>query len=393
MRAFLSFLFSTCLAVVLFSQDIRVQTALDNYNFDSVTMEMQRLCGDLPVSINGQNFTITSRLYNDPGNELAFQYAKERFINYGLETDEQVFSTNGKNLFGIKTGTVFPERVCMIGAHYDNLPTGSFAPGADDNASGCSAVLEAARILSEYDFPNTIIFALWDEEELGLFGSNAYTSQPSIHGDSLLGYINLDMIGWDGNDDNVSQVHVRPIGNSLGLQKIVVDCNDLYDIGLSLEIVNPGSANTDHYSFWQKGYSAVGISEEYIGDFNPNWHSITDVLANFNLDYYDDNCRLAIASLTTLALNKSGTLEDSEVIGSAVIFPNPCNDFINVQFSQAIINPIEIELKDNLGRIVLEDHYEKIDGAKIGMQNQSAGYYTLTIRTGDFVSSFPVIKI
>jgi hypothetical protein len=200
------------------------------------------------------------------------------------------------------------------------------------------------------------------------------------------------MLGWDGNDDNVTEVHVRSVGNSLGLLKTVVDCNDQYEIGLSLEIVNPGSINTDHYSFWQKGYSAVGINEEYIGDFNPNWHQTTDVFSAFNHEYFEANSRLAIASFATLALNKSGNLNDTEVIINSVLFPNPTSDVIYVHFEQAILNKLNVRITDNLGRMVFVSDYEKVDQIIISATEFRTGFYRLQISTGDFQKNFSFIK-
>ncbi len=72
------------------------------------------------------------------------------------------------------------------------------ARGADDNASGTSAVLKVAQILSQTSTPYTIIYALWDEEEIGLFGSVHYARQAFQSGENNLGVINVDMIGWMG---------------------------------------------------------------------------------------------------------------------------------------------------------------------------------------------------
>lgn len=375
-----------------FAQDARVESILEEFNTDSLNSQVQKLSGEIPLVIGGQSHVISSRLYNQPGNVLTFKYAKERFIQAGLEIDSLVFSANGKNLFGIKKGTIFPERVCIIGAHYDNLPTGTFAPGADDNASGCAVVLESARIMGEMEFPNTIIFALWDEEELGLIGSTAYTAQQQIHGDSLLGYINLDMLGWDGNNDNLTEVHVRPIANSIRLMQMVVDCNELYDIALNLEIVNPGSVNSDHFPFWQKGYSAIGINEEYVGDFNPNWHQTSDVFSAFNHQYFEANSRLALASFATLALNKSGNLSDEEAISNSILFPNPASDIAYIQFEQAILNELNVSITDNLGRTVFVSDYEKVDQIIVPATEFRSGFYRIQISTGDFHKNFSFIK-
>ena len=72
-----------------------------------------------------------------------------------------------------------PNQQIIICAHFDSKPYSGPAPGADDNGSGTSAVLEAARILSKYKTDYTIIYALWDNEEIGLRGSAYYAQQAS----------------------------------------------------------------------------------------------------------------------------------------------------------------------------------------------------------------------
>ncbi|MEN9303884.1 MAG: hypothetical protein RL264_2313 [Bacteroidota bacterium] len=393
MRTFFLFILQLIFTVVSFAQDIRVQSHLSDFSFDSVLVNVKQLSGELPVTVNGNAIYISSRLYNDIGNEQTFQWVKENFSRFGLEIDSMAFSTNGKNLFGIKYGDIFPERVCILGAHYDNLPTGGIAPGADDNASGTAVVLEAARILSNHQFPNTVIFALWDEEELGLFGSTAFANNFNISTDSLLGYINLDMIAWDGNFDDRSEIHVRPIANSLHLANIADKANLDYDIGLNLEIVNPGSSNTDHAPFWLNNLSAIGISEEYQGDFNPFWHTLGDTLGNFNVPYYERNARLAVSTFATLAYNKSGNQTMNEIINNAILFPNPSENNLLIEFSSAVTVNTTIEITNIYGEIIYKSSVVNFDLINLNFSNYPSGIYFINLTAPGINKIFKMEKI
>ena len=75
--------------------------------------------------------------------------------------------------------------------------------GADDNASGCAAILETARILEPYQFDRTIVYAFWDEEEIGLYGSEDYASGASENSIDIKAVVNLDMIAWDEDNDRL----------------------------------------------------------------------------------------------------------------------------------------------------------------------------------------------
>lgn len=100
-----------------------------------------------------------------------------------------------------------PNEIVVMGAHYDHLgvdpllDSDKIYNGADDNASGVSAVLQIARAFLESGVKpeRTIIFALWDGEEKGLLGSEHFVlTYPDLS--KIKGYINFDMIGRNNNE-------------------------------------------------------------------------------------------------------------------------------------------------------------------------------------------------
>lgn len=100
-----------------------------------------------------------------------------------------------------------PNEIVVMGAHYDHLGVDPLLDGdkiyngADDNASGVSAVLQIARAFLESGVKpeRTIIFALWDGEEKGLLGSEHFVlTYPDLS--KIKGYINFDMIGRNNNE-------------------------------------------------------------------------------------------------------------------------------------------------------------------------------------------------
>ena len=256
------------LATNLFSQSPVVQQILNSASQDSLVYFVRELSGNVSTIINGTSQTILSRHKLQPGNALAETYIKQKLQSYGLTTTTQSFSTTGKNVYAVQPGTEFPNQKYIICAHFDDMPSGTTAPGADGNASGTAAVIEAARIFSQYDFPFTLVYALWDEEEQGLIGSDYYAAQAAIAGDSILGVVNLDMIAYDSNSDGVVNIHSRPTaGNSVEIKDKMVECNSLYGINLLIAIMSPGSTYSDHASFWSRNYGAILLIEDD-NDFN-----------------------------------------------------------------------------------------------------------------------------
>lgn len=281
-----------------------VQNIVSQVNQDTLMKFIRQLSGVDAVTINGQPYTIVSRHKSNPSNDQAGNFIQETLQRYGITTTQQSFSTTGKNIIGVKTGTQFPNQKYIICAHFDDMPSGTTAPGADDNGSGTAAVMEAARIMSQYNFPYTIIFALWDEEEQGLIGSAYYANQAAIAGDSILGVINMDMIAYDSNNDNVANLHVRAsAANSLELYNKMVELNS--SLGLGIVPVRPATPTTasDHASFWNKGYSAILLIEDDNNDFNAYYHTTNDKLQYFNQPYFHKMAKLAIATFANFALN------------------------------------------------------------------------------------------
>ncbi|PRQ03956.1 M28 family peptidase [Enhygromyxa salina] len=117
----------------------------------------------------------------------------DRFTEYGFDVELHTYAT-GVNVIGTKLGTENPEQRIVVAGHYDHIPG---CNGADDNASGTAAALEAARVLSQRDYPRTLVVACWDEEELGLVGAEAYVDAAVVGaGDQILFNWNFEMIGF-----------------------------------------------------------------------------------------------------------------------------------------------------------------------------------------------------
>ena len=69
-------------------------------------------------------------------------------------------------------------------------------------------LLKLQELFTQYNSKYTIIYALWDEEEQGLIGSAYYAQQAALAGDSIMGVINMDMIAYDSDHDNVGEIHI-----------------------------------------------------------------------------------------------------------------------------------------------------------------------------------------
>ena len=177
------------------------------------------LVADLPVSGETEAENAFPRLRVDPNGDAGIPVAviarrwAERALAGDLEARlsvELIEQTEAvDNIVGrISAGRRLPGAV-LIGAHYDHLGyggQGSLAPdsrephnGADDNASGTAAVLEAARVLSgrRGELERDVVFAAFAAEEVGLLGSTEFVREPppGAAAAGLVAMLNMDMVG------------------------------------------------------------------------------------------------------------------------------------------------------------------------------------------------------
>ncbi|MFH1319420.1 MAG: M28 family peptidase [Bacteroidota bacterium] len=362
------------------AQDTTIQNILNDVRIDSIMHFVEELSGEIPTVINGVSQIITSRHKDEPGNEMAFVYIKQKLNSYSLQPDSQVYNTTCKNIFASQAGTVFPGKKYIICAHYDDMPAGSIAPGADDNASGTATVIEAARIFSQYSFPFTIVYALWDEEEQGLVGSSIYAAQAAADDDLIMGVINMDMIAWDSDNDNLAFIHTKNIRNSVLMADTMNNINSTYNIGLDIVIKNPGVTATDHASFWNEYYSAIGLSEDYYGDMNAYYHSTDDLIAYFKIPYYEKTSKLAIATLACLASDTSINVGIEELSHERFIlysnYPNPFSYNTTISYSLPFQCKVNITIYNLLGNKIEE----------LVAQEQQAGNYEVSWNAAGFSS-------
>ncbi|WP_296311144.1 M28 family peptidase [Winogradskyella sp. UBA3174] len=288
-----------------FSQSI--QDIIDQVSNANLQLSVTEISGEQPAMINGAMQTITNRVQSN--NDLAASYIQERLQALSnLSVTIQDFNTNGKNVLATQLGQTNPEDIYLVCAHYDSVTT--FC--ADDNATGVSAVLEIARILSTQCLDKTVVYALWDEEEIGLLGANFYAQQAADTSngntrDNILGVINMDMIGFDGDapgtaGDNQFDIDVRPIANSLEIKDDLLDILNTYTFDLNPIVVNPGTNASDHARFWNQGYSAVLVGESWeTNDQTPDYHTSNDRAEDIDFQYMTEITKLVTAYMVTKA--------------------------------------------------------------------------------------------
>jgi hypothetical protein len=401
--------------------DPQIMDLIAQVNSDSLYENLRILTGEKPITLFAGPIFISSRHKDDVGNSYAAEFIYRKLQQYGYETFRQDFQFPGQNIYAYKPGIKLPNQQIIICAHYDCMPPGNIAPGADDNGSGTAAVLEIARLLKNVTTDYTIIFALWDNEEQGLLGSAYYAFQANSRKDVIIGVINLDMIGYDSNNDMKMEIHTRDVKESNQIASKISKLNSFYGIGLSPSIVNPGSTSSDHASFWNFNYSAVLLIESF-ADFNPYYHKQTDTIDKMNKTFFTKNTQLALASLCDYA-QIATSVQVLEVPTSFQLFqnyPNPFNPTTTISyvipsetrnlkdFSPDPSNDgrgrndivwVTLKIYDVLGREVatLVDEFKQpgIYNFEWRIENLeiTSGAYFYTLRAGNFVQTKKMVII
>lgn len=296
------------------SPDPMIQGMIDQVASTTVATYDRQLSGDLPAFVGGSPYTIATRnTYSITPIQKATQFVGEHLAELGYSVEYHVWGSSGTpstypNVIGELPGQTAADDIFIIGAHVDDMPSGNIAPGADDNASGSAAVMVAADILSQYYWGCTLRFALWTGEEQGLLGSQAYATRSFNAGENIRGYLNLDMVGYNGTGllapRELSLYWKSTVPASQQIADMFISVNSVYGLGLipfkyDAAISQYYIGNySDNKSFWDRLYPAILTIEDVYGDETPHYHSVNDTYSTLDLDYFT---RMVKASVGTFA--------------------------------------------------------------------------------------------
>jgi hypothetical protein len=348
------FMKNTFIILVLFlflTSSISGQTLnelISSVSKERVIQKMKEFSGEVTTTISDTEVVIEHRV-SSTGNDLAADYLIERLSLPNIVVSDIAFGNKGRNIVGIQLGTVNPDQIYVICAHYDSVAE----HGADDNASGTVAVLEAATILSGYNMENTIIYALWDEEEIGLLGAKDYAEDAKQNNDNILGVLNMDMMAYDSNNDHKFDIDVRNVADSYEMRDDLIDLYTSLELDLTHNVVDPGTTASDHAAFWNQGYSAVLFGEAWSdNDVTPGYHTNNDRLSLLNEDYYIEMIKLTLAYTADKGVLLSSAVTQS-LQNKVEISPNPGRDFLKISFADNLIDNFIIY--DSMGKLIVAD--------------------------------------
>ena len=261
------------------------------------------------------------------------------------------------NVIAVQKGLVYPDEYVVCGAHYDSYnntpghPDSLRAPGADDNASGTSGILETAYLLSRCKFERSILYCGWAAEEIGLIGSAAFAKDCADHLLDIVGYFNLDMIGYleEGSDIHVNLMYTSQ--DSL-FANFVFDFSHIYFPEMRIWQDWLSWGDSDYSSFNRNGYPAVHTFED-THHSSPFIHTPDDILGVSvnNMNQVKRFTELNVGLVATLAGLVSSSVDDIPE-KNVTIYPNPFSETLTVKgvsIRQVVIyNPMGQMILSNL---------------------------------------------
>jgi Zn-dependent M28 family amino/carboxypeptidase len=235
------------------------------------------------------------------------------------------------NVIAVLPGTLDKDRQYIVSGHYDSitLPKGrnedsppvprpqtlesakvdSPSPGVTDDGSGTAAVMELARVMSQHEFENTIVFIAFAGEEEGLVGSRLYAEKARAANVAIECVLNNDIIGSDISGNGFSDNgHVRVFSEdpsdsqSRQVARYIREVGERYLPAMRVDMIfraDRFGRGGDHTPFNQQGYAAVRIttpSENYA-----NQHTATDTFANTSVPYITRVAKINLAAMASLA--------------------------------------------------------------------------------------------
>jgi len=250
------------------------------------------------------------------------------------------------NVVAVLPGTKQPETQVVVSGHYDSLNLGNRpssapgpgtdgapggggtlnatagltpadfeknanlpAPGVCDDGSGTAAVMELARVMSQFEFDKTLVFVAFAGEEQGLIGSSLFAAKAHKENQVIEAVLNNDIIGTDvagnGRTGNSSvSIYSDETMDSISqqLSRYAKEAGERYLPGMKINTIFVGDRlgrGGDHTPFQWEGFAAVRVSTP--NEIYANQHHATDTLANMSVPYTTKVAKVNLAVAASLA--------------------------------------------------------------------------------------------
>jgi hypothetical protein len=257
---------------------------------DSVTFVSTNKGKEIEVRLKKKlTYTVATSLKNKVVVELLKDSFRSELKEINIEFKNKFISDfESQNIAGYIKGIEHPDSFLVFSAHYDHLGAmgkTAYFPGANDNASGVSMLLNLAKYYQKNPSKYSVAFLLFSGEEAGLLGSKYYTEHPLFPLKQIKFLTNLDLLGT--GDEGIMVVNASMYKPQF--EKLVSVNNEKKYVS---QIKQRGkAANSDHYWFSEKGVPCFFI---YTLGGTTSYHDVYDIEKTLSLSDYSDVGKLLI---------------------------------------------------------------------------------------------------
>lgn len=374
---------TTFLCTALIMQSIRAQSFIQAYK-DRADMVTQA-----NITSNLQEFAnLGIKTTGSTANANTLTWIKNKYLSYGYnasQIEESPFtfgSTSSKNLIITKTGTLYPNKYVIICGHFDTI----YGPGVNDNGSGTSIILEAARILKNVSTEYSIKFIHFSGEEQGLKGSSHYVNNVVYQGGvrklDIKLVFNLDQVGGvKGNNNNTVYCDEDQGGlssNNAASAAVTQQLRNYTALYSPLQTAVDPAADTDYIPFEQKGEIITGFFERIRSSYP---HSSKDTFTNMDPVYVYNIGKATVGALQHFAAASTtmSKAASKNALETAKIYPNPAQNILNIELPDSRETNFSFEISNSIGRTMLKVNNER----KIDVSHLPNGVYIGVLKVGD----------
>ncbi|MEQ8629017.1 M28 family peptidase [Ekhidna sp.] len=256
---------------------------------ETLIEEQQKLIGEFSGAIEWEGTTLNARSSSEE-RDLARDYLKDRIRSLGLEPKENTYLMpnlnplidllfspfKGANIYTVLPATVESDEYVVLGAHFD---TEVGCPGAIDNGTGVALIYSVVKKLQlVQNRSKNIMLVFFDQEEEELVGSQAFAKFLKKQQWKIHSVHTFDMVGWDADGDREMELELP----TPELENAYYGVASRLEIPLYVTSIN----STDHHSFRQVGFPAIGVNEAYgKRDSSPFKDTPEDTFDTVNFDY------------------------------------------------------------------------------------------------------------
>lgn len=249
------------------------------------------------ILFSEDKLTWTSLTYQNPRpvlyiNKKSLDPSTVRTLTVNIEA-KLIPNYRTRNVVGMVKGTSTSDSTIVISAHFDHLGLLGkkvYFPGANDNASGTTFMLNLVRHYAQNPPKYNTVFIAFSGEEIGLLGSKAFVKQPLIDLSKIKFLLNFDLAGT--GEDGIKVVNgkvFRPQFDQL------VKLNDVYKLVPKVEIRGE-ACKSDHCPFYELGVPSFFI---YTLGGTPAYHDIYDRPENLPLTAFENYFKLMVKFIQT----------------------------------------------------------------------------------------------